>query len=42
MSELHKLILTPVALLLFLAAAQNAGGLSWRVETPAVVVAAVR
>jgi len=41
-SEIRKLVVVPVALVLFLAAAQSAGGLSWRVSQPVQVVASVR
>jgi hypothetical protein len=41
-SELQRLILTSAAMVLFLAAAQNAGGLKWRASLPPVVVATAR
>jgi hypothetical protein len=40
MTELHKLIVLPAALLAFLYSAQSVGGLAWRVQAPAIVVAA--
>jgi len=39
-AEFGKFVVVSVALVLFLAAAQNAAGLSWRGSAPVLVVAA--
>ncbi|MDF3812769.1 MULTISPECIES: hypothetical protein [Rhodopseudomonas] len=38
-SEFRRLVVVSIALVLFLAAAQNAAGLNWRASPPVLMVA---